>query len=61
MFRNKIATIVLVNAIIIASVTLMGLGVVIINPAINANAQAPCMTPQQSNTDKQDLVTIQKN
>jgi hypothetical protein len=39
----------------------MALGVVIINPTINANAQAPGMTLQQSNTDKQATVTIQKN
>jgi hypothetical protein len=39
----------------------MALGVVIINPTINANAQAPGITLQQSNTDKQATVTIQKN
>ncbi len=47
MFRNKTVTIALVSAIIAS-----GFGVVIINPAINANAQ--------SNTDEQDTVTIQK-
>ena len=44
MFRNKTATIVLVSAII-ASAALMGLGVIIINPAINANAQVPGVIP----------------
>jgi hypothetical protein len=39
----------------------MALGVVIINPTINANVQAPGITLQQSNTDKQATVTIQKN
>jgi hypothetical protein len=52
-------TIVLVSAILAA---LTGLnGGAIINPAIiNANAQVPGMMPQQSSTDEQDTVTIQR-
>jgi hypothetical protein len=61
MFRNKTTpTIALVSAIIMASAALMGLGVIIINPTINASAQVPGMMPQQSSTDEQDTVTIQK-
>jgi hypothetical protein len=60
MFRYKPTPIALISAIIIASFALMGLGVIIINPAINANAQAPGVIPQQSNTDNQNIVTIQK-
>ena len=61
MFRNKTTpTVALVSAIIIASAALMGLGVIITNPAINANAQVPGVIPQQSSTDEQDTVTIQK-
>lgn len=53
-------SIALVSAIIMTSAALMGLGVVITNPAINANAQVPGMMPQQSSADEQDTVTIQK-
>ena len=61
MFRNKTTpTTALVSAIIIASAALMGLGVIITNPTINANAQVPGVMPQQSSTDEQDTVTIQK-
>src|ERR671933_280756 len=62
MIGNKTTpAIALVSAIIMASAALMGLGVVITNPAINANAQVPGMMPQQqSSTDEQDTVTIQK-
>lgn len=60
MIRNKTATIALVSAIIITSAALIGLGVVITNPVINANAQVPGVIPQQSSTDEQDTVTIQK-
>ena len=61
MFRNKTTpTVALVSAIIITSAALMGLGVITTNPAINANAQVPGMMPQQSSTDEQDTVTIQK-
>ena len=61
MFRYKPVTIVLVSAIIIASAALIGLlGVGTINPAINANAQAAGVNSQQSNTDGQNTVTIQK-
>jgi hypothetical protein len=61
MFRNKPATIASISAVMIASAeSLMGLGLIITNPAINANAQAPGVIPQQSNADKQDTVTIQK-
>jgi hypothetical protein len=59
MFRNKTTAIALVSAIVIVA-ALMGLGVVIINPTINANAQVPGVIPQQSSTDEQDTVTIQK-
>ena len=41
MFQTKTTTIALVSAIIMASAALMGLGVVITNPTINANAQVP--------------------
>ena len=61
MFQTKTtSTVALVSAIIIASAALMGLGVIITNPAINANAQVPGVIPQQSSTDEQDTVTIQK-
>src|ERR1051326_5360968 len=53
-------SIALVSAIIMTSAALMGLGVVITNPAINANAQVPGVMPQQSSADEQDTVTIQK-
>ncbi|MFL6360594.1 MAG: hypothetical protein ACJ72V_14795 [Nitrososphaeraceae archaeon] len=59
MFRNKTTAIALVSAIVTVA-ALMGLGVVIINPTINANAQVPGVIPQQSSTDEEDTVTIQK-
>jgi len=60
MFRNKTTIIAFTTAIIIASDAIMGLGVVIINPIINANAQAPGVIPQQFNIYKQDIVTTFK-
>jgi hypothetical protein len=60
MFKYKPATVASISVLIIASAALMGLGLIITNPAINANAQTPSMLPQQSNADKQDTVTIQK-
>jgi hypothetical protein len=60
MFKYKPATVASISVLIIASAALMGLGLIITNPAINANAQAPGVIPQQSNADKQDTVTIQK-
>jgi hypothetical protein len=58
MSRTKTTTAVPLLTTIIAA--LMGLGIVIIHPTINANAQVPGMMPQQSSTDEQDTVTIQK-
>ena len=58
MFRNNTTTIVLVSAIIVSAVS-MGLGV-LINTAISANAQVPNGTQQQSITDEQNTVAIQK-
>src|ERR687885_1955327 len=57
---NSHKSIASISAIILASTALMGLGVIITNPTINANAQVPGVIPQQSNTDEQDTVTIQK-
>ena len=57
---NSHKSIASISAIIIASAALMGFGVIITNPTINANAQVPGVVPQQSNTDEQDTVTIQK-
>src|ERR687884_1453032 len=57
---NSHKSIASISAIVLASAALMGLGVIITNPTINANAQVPGVVPQQSNTDEQDTVTIQK-
>lgn len=59
MVRNNTTFIVLVSAIIV-SAALMGLGVLIINPAISANAQVPNGTQQQSITNGQNTIAIQK-
>ncbi|HJT46864.1 MAG TPA: hypothetical protein VJ729_01690 [Nitrososphaeraceae archaeon] len=60
MFQTKTTTIALVSAILMTSAALTGFGVIITNPTINANAQVPGVIPQQSSTDEQDTVTIQK-
>src|ERR687884_561480 len=57
---NPYISIASISAIIMASAALTGLGVIITNPTINAKAQVPGVIPQQSNTDEQDTVTIQK-
>jgi hypothetical protein len=57
---NSHKSIASISAIVLASAALMGFGVIITNPTINANAQVPGVVPQQSNTDEQDTVTIQK-
>jgi hypothetical protein len=57
---NSHISIALVSAVLMTSAALTGLGVTITNPAINANAQVPGVIPQQSGTDEQDTVTIQK-
>ena len=59
MFQNNTTTIVLVSAIIV-SAALMGLGLLVVNPAISANAQVSNGTQQQSITDEQNTVAIQK-
>lgn len=59
MFQNNTTTIVLVSAIIV-STALMGLGLLVVNPAISANAQVSNGTQQQSITDEQNTVAIQK-
>ena len=58
MFRYKPTTIAMISTIIIASAALIGLGVIIINPVIDANAQAPGVIPQLVKTDDQNTVTI---